>query len=44
MISRKFTEALDIPVAFGSPAGHVDVNYPLLRDDRVRLKVKQEQF
>ncbi len=44
MISREFTNDLNIPVAFGFPAGHGENNYPLLMGAKVRLKVKQDQF
>lgn len=44
MIVREFTQGLDIPVAFGFPAGHGKVNYPLLMGEKVRLTVDQKQF
>jgi len=44
MITREFTQELDIPVAFGFPAGHGEVNYPLLMGGKVRLTVNPEQF
>ena len=39
MIHRAFLADLDVPVAFGFPAGHGAVNYPLLMGERVRLSV-----
>lgn len=44
MISRQFLEGRDIPVAFGFPAGHGSVNYPLLLGARVRLDVRDGHF
>ena len=44
MIVREFTQGLDIPVAFGFPAGHGDINYPLLMGERVRLTVDKKEF
>ena len=44
MISREFTNDLDIPVAFGFPAGHGEINYPLLMGVKTRLTVQQDQF
>ncbi len=44
MISRQFLRDLDIPVAFGFPAGHGDINYPLLMGEQAELKVADEEF
>ena len=44
MISRQFLDGLDIPVAFGFPAGHGDVNYPLLMGAKAHLKVTGKNF
>ena len=44
MISREFTKNLDIPVAFGFPAGHGERNYPLLMGERVKLDVTEDSF
>ena len=44
MISRQFPELSGIPAAFGFPAGHGDVNYPLLMGETVRLSVNEAYF
>ena len=44
MILRQFPELSEIPVAFGFPAGHGDVNYPLLMGKPVRLSVNEKNF
>lgn len=44
MISRQFLDGLDIPVAFGFPAGHADTNYPLLMGEKAHLKVSEDSF
>ncbi len=44
MIFRQFLSDLDIPVAFGFPAGHGDINYPLLMGENAELKVGDESF
>ena len=44
MICRQFLDNLDIPAAFGFPAGHSDVNYPLLMGEKVHLKVTDKNF
>ena len=44
MISRQFLSDLDIPVAFGFPAGHGDVNYPLLMGEIAQLRVGADKF
>ncbi len=42
MIRRSFFPDADIPIAFGFPAGHGNVNYPLLMGEKVRLQVGGE--
>lgn len=44
MISRQILQDSSIPVAFGFPAGHGDVNYPLLMGARARLDVGSDSF
>ena len=44
MISREFTKDLDVPVAFGFPAGHGEKNYPLLMNERAILDVGNDEF
>lgn len=44
MISRQILEDSNIPVAFGFPAGHGDVNYPLLMGVRARLDITSDTF
>ena len=44
MISRQFLQGLDIPVAFGLPAGHAETNYPLLMGEKAHLSVSEESF
>ncbi len=44
MINRQFLDDLDIPVAFGFPAGHGDTNYPLLMGEKVHLNVEGDQY
>lgn len=44
MISRQFAADLDIPVAYGFPAGHGEFNYPLLMGEEATLTVNQESF
>ncbi|MBR5760130.1 MAG: hypothetical protein IKX88_16200, partial [Thermoguttaceae bacterium] len=39
MIRRQFLQDAKVPVAFGFPAGHGDVNYPLLMGAKVKLRV-----
>lgn len=39
MIHREFLNDLDIPVAFGFPAGHGEVNCPLLMGETVHVSV-----
>ena len=42
MIRRSFFPEAAIPIAFGFPAGHGNVNYPLLMREKVRLQVGGE--
>ena len=44
MISRQFLNDLDIPVAFGFPAGHGEANYPLLLGASARLEVTADSY
>ena len=44
MISRQFLSGLDVPVAFGFPAGHGDVNYPLLMGVPAVLDVSADSY
>ena len=44
MISREFTRGLEIPMAFGFPAGHGGVNWPLLMGAQARLAVTDGSF
>lgn len=44
MISRQFLPDINAPVAFGFPAGHGDINYPLLMGEKARLKVDSDSF
>ncbi len=44
MISRQFLDDLDIPVAFGFPAGHGDTDYPLLMGEKVHLSVGKDYY
>ena len=44
MVSRQFTNDLDIPVAFGFPAGHGTNNYPLLMGSEARLDVQDGSY
>ena len=44
MISRQFLDGLNIPVAFGFPAGHGNVHYPLLLGTEVRLEVNGDSY
>ena len=44
MISRQFLADTDIPVAFGFPAGHGEINYPLLMGEKARIKVDPDYF
>lgn len=44
MISREFLADKKIPVAFGFPAGHGDINYPLLMGAKLRLEVSDDSY
>ena len=45
MISRQFLNHIDVPVAFGFPAGHADdANYPLLMGETAHLDVSADGF
>ena len=44
MISRQFLKDKDIPVAFGFPAGHGEVNYPLLMGTKLKLDVNEDGY
>ncbi len=44
MISREFLSDLDVPAAFGFPAGHGPVNYPLLMGEPARLAVSEDGY
>lgn len=44
MISREFFSDWEKPVAFGFPAGHGDVNYPLLMGAGIKLNVGKDHF
>lgn len=44
MIYRQFLKDLDIPVAFGFPAGHGENNYPLLMGEELKLTVTDHGY
>ena len=44
MIKRQYLDDLDIPVAFDFPAGHGDVNYPLLMGVEAQLDVSSDSY
>ena len=44
MIDREFLQDIEVPVAFGFPAGHADRNYPLLMGETARLDVSEDTF
>ncbi len=44
MIARQILADTDVPVAFGFPAGHGDVNYPLLMGVPARLDVSGDSY
>lgn len=44
MITKQFLTDLNVPVAFGFPAGHGDINYPLLMGEMAELTVDAEKF
>ena len=44
MVSRQFAAELNVPVAFGFPAGHGLTNYPLLMGEKVKLDVGEDGY
>jgi muramoyltetrapeptide carboxypeptidase len=44
MISRQFVDGMDIPVAFGFPAGHGKINYPLLMGAAAKIEVSEDSY
>ncbi len=44
MIDRQFLQDLDIPVAFGFPAGHGENHYPLLFGRTTKLNVSEDSY
>ena len=44
MITRQLLKNFKVPVAFGFPAGHGDVNYPLLMGAEVKLDVNADSY
>ena len=44
MVNRQFLQDIDVPVAFGFPAGHADTNYPLLMGEHATLEVSEDSF
>ena len=44
LISRQFLKNRRLPVAFGFPAGHGGINYPLLMGAAVRLEVTKSGY
>ena len=44
MIDRQFLNDLNIPVAFGFPSGHSDINYPLLMGSTAKLTVTDNSY
>lgn len=44
MITRQFLCELDVPVAFGFPAGHGDINYPLLMGVPAILDISADSY
>ncbi|MBQ9042612.1 MAG: LD-carboxypeptidase [Eggerthellaceae bacterium] len=44
MISRQYAADLNVPVAFGFPAGHGDANYPLLMGAKATLDVSGDGY
>lgn len=44
MIDRQFAPELDMPIAYGFPAGHGDVNFPLLMGADVTLTIENGTF
>ena len=44
MIQKEFLMDMNVPVAFDFPAGHGNVNYPLLMGEKVKLNVSKGSF
>ena len=44
MITRQLLKHFKVPVAFGFPAGHGDVNYPLLMGAETKLEVNADSY
>ena len=44
MITRQFLDDIEVPVAFGFPAGHGEVNYPLLMGATAKLEVSGNHY
>ena len=44
MVARQIVDDVDVPVAFGFPAGHGDTNYPLLMGATAHLSVSNDSF
>ena len=44
MLDRQFVNELDIPVAYGFPAGHGENNYPLLMGAKVQMDVRDGEY
>lgn len=44
MITRQFLDGMDVPMAFGFPAGHGETNYPLLMGATAKLNVSAESY
>ena len=44
MISRQLLKDRDLPIAFGFPAGHGDLNYPLLMGAEAELSVEEARY
>ncbi|MCR5002164.1 MAG: LD-carboxypeptidase [Lachnospiraceae bacterium] len=44
MIQREFLADINVPVAFDFPAGHGDVNYPLLMGEKMNLSVDEGSY
>ncbi|WP_026527406.1 S66 peptidase family protein [Butyrivibrio sp. VCD2006] len=44
MIRKELLVDLNIPVAFGFPAGHANVNYPLLMGEKVHVNISENSY
>ena len=44
MISRQFLSDLNVPAAFGFPAGHSSIHYPLLFGSKAKLCVSEDSY